>query len=93
MTTAAQTTTDQATIEALDFDITCQSVTWYVLLNMQAKPECGKPADYAATVHDFRDCSAREKFICAECLPAYGKNCHVCKGPRLTNLRPIRGTL
>ena len=87
---AAATATDPVTIEALDFDLTCQIEHWYIFMPAQAKPACGKPADYHGAVHNFHTCTAVEKFICAECLPGLQKSgCPTCGAVRVTNLSTI----
>jgi hypothetical protein len=84
------TATEPTTLEDLDFQIGCQVELWYVVLNMQ-KDTCKRPAQYTATIHDFRNCGTYDKFVCNDCLPLFQYACPVCKnGPRLTNLRPLR---
>ena len=77
-------------LEALDFDLACQIEHWYVFMPEQAKPACGKPAAYTATIHNFHTCAAVEKFVCAECINELKTPCYTCHQPRVSDVRPIR---
>ena len=90
------TAIETSALEALDFDITCQTVRAFVIggVKLAEQPWCYHPATHSASIHQDATCEVIDKFICEACIPRIrAGGCSKCgKADRISNLVPLPKT-
>lgn len=77
-------------LEELDFEIPCDSLWVNRWTGNPTSEPCGRPAVYAAVIHDATSCGAKEKFLCERCSHLYNDGCPACHvTKRLISIQPI----